>query len=112
MKGSKENRDDEKENDISTAVKGVLSTLQSNNNPPHNATDKQGQVELPLEKHPLKDLYELIEQHKNHLKFLKDDDMCIEAERIEIVGQVKSIFKVITNRIQPKCDKPVLDVSE
>ena len=41
------------------------------------------------------DLYKLIEQHKLHLLFLKDNDLCTDIKRNEIVEKIEGVFDII-----------------
>ena len=47
---------------------------------------------------PRSDLFELINQHKLHLQFLKENDMCTNEERLDIVNEVKRLFSIINDR--------------
>ena len=47
---------------------------------------------------PRKDLFALIEQHKMHLKFVKENDICSEEEKIEIVARLKRLFEIMNGR--------------
>ena len=44
------------------------------------------------------DLYKLIEQHKLHLLFLKENDLCSDAKKKEIVEKIEGVFDIISNR--------------
>ena len=44
------------------------------------------------------DLYKLIEQHKLHLLFLKENDLCLDAKKKEIVEKIEGVFDIISNR--------------
>ena len=86
-------KDDDESSCISSAVKGVLSILDSKT---ASTTTPHGEHEL--EERPLKELYELMEQHKGHLKFLQENDMCNANDKIEIINHVKDIYSVISKR--------------
>ena len=60
--------EDDKGNDISSAVKGVLSMLQENTT---SSAESTTNIECALEERPIKELYELMEQHKAHLNFFR-----------------------------------------
>lgn len=47
---------------------------------------------------PRSEILELINQHKLHLAFLKENDMCSEEDKMEIVSTVKRLFGIINNR--------------
>ena len=42
------------------------------------------------------ELFAQMELHKSHLKFLQENDMCTPDGKAEIIGQVKSIYKLVT----------------
>ena len=86
-------KNDDESSSISSALKGVLSKLDS-----ITASTTTPHSEQKLEARPLKDLYELMEQHKGHLKFLQEHDMCSENEKTEIINHVKDIYSVISKR--------------
>ena len=51
-----------------------------------------------MEHLPLKDLYTLIEQHKLHLSFLKDNNMC-SNEKHDLIGRkIEELFEIIAER--------------
>lgn len=78
------------EDDIGGAIKAVLQM---------NSSDTLVKKKSPvtrLEDMTHEDLFAQIELHQSHLKFLQDNDMCTSAEKAEIVGRVKEIYKVIT----------------
>ena len=54
--------------------------------------------DLLLENFPLTELFTLIEQHKLHLKFLEDTNLCSEMEKTEIISDIKVNFKIIKGR--------------
>ena len=47
---------------------------------------------------PRSDLFELINQHKLHLQLLKENDMCTDEEKLEIVNEFKRLFSIINDR--------------
>ena len=47
---------------------------------------------------PRSDLFELINQHKLHLAFLKENDMCSDEDKSQIVNEVKRLFGIINDR--------------
>ena len=53
------------------------------------------------------DLYKLIEQHKLHLLFLKDNDLCSDNKKDEIVEKIESVFDIISKRTNKSIKKPV-----
>ena len=46
----------------------------------------------------LPELYTLLDQHREHLKFLKDNDMMNDTDKIKIVEIVKEIHDIINKR--------------
>ena len=44
------------------------------------------------------DLYKLIEQHKLHLLFLKDNYLCSDKKRDDIIGKFEGVFETISER--------------
>ena len=74
------------EEDILIAVKVVISMLRE--------VDSEKNVvkyttNYDLEDLPLKDLYDLMEQHKGHPKFLQESNMCKDEEKKETISHVK-----------------------
>ena len=53
------------------------------------------------------DLYKLIEQHKLHLLFLKDNDLCTDIKKKEIVDRIEGVFDIIMKRTNKSLKKPV-----
>jgi len=53
------------------------------------------------------DLYKLIEQHKLHLLFLKDNDLCSDNKKDEIVEKIEGLFDIISKRTNKSIKKPV-----
>ena len=53
------------------------------------------------------DLYKLIEQHKLHLLFLKENDLCSDGKRDEIVAKIEGVFDIISKRTNDSVKKPV-----
>ena len=43
-------------------------------------------------------LYKLIEQHKLHLLFLKDNYLCSDKKRDDIIGKFEGVFEIISER--------------
>ena len=46
----------------------------------------------PTEDFPLKDMYDLIDQHKLHLQYLQDNDVCDDTEKVVIIQSIKDVF--------------------
>ena len=44
------------------------------------------------------DLYTIIEHHKLHIQFLKDNDMLFDDKKSSIIDKIKNIFKTIESR--------------
>ena len=53
---------------------------------------------VPIEDLPLDDLYKLIEQHRKHLDFLKENDMCDTEKTKSIVNKCEMVFDIINSR--------------
>ena len=53
------------------------------------------------------DLYKLIEEHKLHLLFLREDHLCSDEKRDDIVGKIEGVFEIITNRANKPTKKPI-----
>jgi len=53
------------------------------------------------------DLYKLIEQHKLHLLFLKDNDLCTDIKQNQIVEKIEGVFDIISKRTNKSIKKPV-----
>ena len=81
--------------DIQTVVQDCMTVLKQNNPQPSVAKKKKSQN---LDDLTLNELYELMEQHKKYLTFLKDNDMCTETEKKDVVQRVKDIYCIINNR--------------
>ena len=47
---------------------------------------------------PRTGLFELINQDKLHLQFLKENDMCTGNDKVEIVNEVEQFFGIISGR--------------
>ena len=58
---------------------------------------------------PRAEIFELINQHKLHLAFLKENDMCSEEDKMEIVGTVKRLFGIINSR---RCKRDLNETME
>ena len=48
-----------------------------------------------MENLPLDDLYKMLQQHKLHMKFLKDNDMMTDDRKLKIVEKVEYISHII-----------------
>ena len=55
------------------------------------------------------DLYKLIEQHKLHLLFLKENDLCSDEKRDGIVEKIEGVFEIISTRTNNVGKKKVSD---
>ena len=55
-------------------------------------------IVVPIEQLSLPELYAMIEQHKLHLTFLKDNDMLVDGKKEDIVGKISYIFEIIESR--------------
>ena len=53
------------------------------------------------------DLYKLIEQHKLHLLFLKDNDLCTDIKKNEIVEKIEGVFDIIMKMTNKSIKNPV-----
>ena len=47
---------------------------------------------------PMKDLYAMIEQHKLHIKFLKDNDILPDDKKTDIIQKIEYVFSIIEGR--------------
>ena len=54
--------------------------------------------DLKIENQSLSSLIALIEQHKSHLAFLKENDMCDDDRKGEIMNEIENIFIIINSR--------------
>ena len=61
------------------------------------SSDKPHDVQK-IQSMTLAKLYTLMDQHKEHLKFLKENDMLSDTDKIEIVERVKEMYDVISKR--------------
>ena len=52
-----------------------------------------------VEKLPLDELYMMIQQHKLHMEFLKDNDMMTDDRKLKVVENIECIFQIIEGRI-------------
>ena len=59
-------------------------------------------IVVPIEQLSLPELYVMIEQHKLHLTFLKDNDMLVDGKKEDIVGRISYIFEIIESRSRKK----------
>ena len=57
-----------------------------------------GRNVIAIENLSLPELYAMIEQHKLHLDFLKENDMLVDGEKEDIVDKISYIFDVIEGR--------------
>ena len=48
-----------------------------------------------------KELFDQINSHNYHLNFLQENDMCSREEKEIIIGVIKDIYNIITNRSKP-----------
>ena len=80
--------------EIRTAVKGVMNMM---NNKNKNKPVVESEVHRNLQHTYSTDLYILIYRHKNHLKFLKENEICTEQEHYDIIQSVKDIYAIISN---------------
>ena len=77
---------------MNSMVRSVVETCNSlnGNNKPYSKPNHN-----PTEDLPLKDMYDLIDQHKLHLKFLQDNDVCDDTEKVVIIQSIKDVFEMI-----------------
>ena len=78
--------------DIGEAIQGLMGIVKQTQGQPKKA-EEEG-----IESLPLVQLYNLMDQHKNHLKFLQENGMCSEKEKSDIVDEVKKIYNIIVRR--------------
>ena len=55
------------------------------------------------------DLYKLIEQHKLHLLFLKENNLCSDDKRDGIIEKIEGVFEIISRRTNNVGKKKVSD---
>ena len=49
----------------------------------------------------LNELFQQMDNHKNHLKFLQDNQMCSNEEKEQIVKTIKDIYALISKITKP-----------
>ena len=88
-KNSPGNRYDDGEEGIRGAIKHVLKLGDDLSAKKKKKTNK-------LEDLSVTELFQQMECHKQHLKYLQENDMCTPEDKTEVMGMVKDIYKVIT----------------
>ena len=92
QKDSSSNADD---NDIRGAIKAIINM----NNPKQTEKkSKDAPASTRIEDLSLNELFEQMDNHKNHLKFLQDNSMCSTEEKAEIVSTIKEIYTIVSSR--------------
>ena len=81
--------------DIRGAIKAIFNMNHHNKN--NNNTSKRKATSM-VEELTLNELFEQMDNHKKHLKFLKDNDMCSDEEQAEIVATIKNLYKIISDK--------------
>lgn len=83
-------------NGIAAVFKSVFESLDSKKD--GNSNDIVGRNVIAIKNLSLPELYVMIEQHKLHLDFLKENDMLVDGEKEDIVDKISYIFDVIEGR--------------
>ena len=87
--------------DLSSLMSSVVSTCKQMSNPvpPTPPSSKKSHANIvAIQDLPLDDLYKLLAQHRQHLEFLKQCDMCDEQKTRDIVGKCEFVFEIINSR--------------
>ena len=69
-----------------------------NNPKPKDLEPTNTPASTRIEDLSLNELFEQMDNHKNHLKFLQDNSMCSPEEKEEIVTTIKEIYTIISSR--------------
>ena len=64
-------------------------------------------ADIAIKNQSLPVLYELIDQHNIHHKFLQDNDMRTPEEKPCLIGKIERVFDIITNRVDNDNNKHV-----
>ena len=68
-------------------------------------TNISNPCDVLIEDQSLPALYELVDQHKIHLKFLEYNDICSPEKEKILLGKIKTVFDVITRRVENNSNK-------
>ena len=60
--------------------------------------DISRELVMIIEDLPIKDLYTMREQHKLHIKFLKDNNILSDDKKTDIIQKIEYIFSIIEDR--------------
>ena len=85
---------------IAAVFKSVFDRIEQKND--GNKKEISDSKVVAIEQLSLPELYAMIEQHKLHLNFLKDNDMLVDGKKEEIVGKISYIFEIIDSRREKK----------
>jgi len=85
---------------VDTMISNLMDYLKKSNseNEENRKQPTRDVDELLLENCPLTELFALIEQHQNHLKLLKDNDMLTDDKKIGIITEIEDIFEMVNSR--------------
>ena len=86
------------DDDIRGAINAIV---QMNNNTTKEVNKQKRPPTSRIEDLSMNELFEQMENHKVHLKFLTDNAMCSLGEKQEIMGTIKDIYKIISSRTKP-----------
>ena len=97
-------------NGIAAIIKSVIDLCNDNSNlngkeasvGVGNKNIKETSGLITIENLSLPELYLMIEQHKLHMNFLKENDMLLDGKKEDIVGKISYIFEIIEGRRQKK----------
>jgi len=85
---------------ISGAIKAIINLSDPVTNEANN--NKRAAV-ATIEDLSLNELFQQMDNHKNHLKFLQENQMCSNEEKEEIIKTIKDIYTLISKRTKTIC---------
>ena len=83
--------------EIRDTVQRVVKILKNTSSDTKDSGKKPDKEQI-IKDMTLPDLYSLMDQHKGHLKFLKDNDILSDEDKLEILQRVKEIYYLISKR--------------
>ena len=69
--------------------------------------ERVGSGFVTIENFPLPELYTMIDQHKLHVNFLKENELLLDGKKEEIVGKIFYIFEIIEDERVRKRNRSV-----
>ena len=90
-----------REYDEDDELRGAISAIVNMNGDTSNKTNTRPAGHTKIEDMSMKELFEQMEYHKAHLKFLTENDRCFPDEKMTIVNVIKDIYNIITRRSKP-----------